>query len=80
MPNKFILFDLNMLYNENDSCIFYRQCSKLLNYWYPLHFSIYYCYKVKPIFEVMKSNFSFGFYSTCTLVFYGIKFPPILYA
>ena len=23
-----------------------------------------------PIFEVMKSNLSFGFYSTCTLVFW----------
>ena len=36
----------------------------------------YYCHKVKhifytiPIFEVMKNIFSFGFYSTCTLVFW----------
>ena len=35
---------------------------------------INHCYKVKhifytiPIFEVMKNNLSFGFYSTCTLV------------
>ena len=41
---------------------------------YPAH--IYYCHKIKhifytiPIFEVMKNNLSFGFYSTCTLVFW----------
>ena len=37
---------------------------------------IYYCHKVKhifytiPIFEVMKNNLSFEFYSTCTHVFW----------
>ena len=37
---------------------------------------LYHCHKVKhifymiPIFTVMKNNLSFGFYSTCTLVFW----------
>ena len=29
--------------------------------------SIFLC---DPVFEVMKNNFSFGFYSTCTFVFW----------
>ena len=41
----------------------------------PSCLDIYYCHKAKhifytiPILEVMKNNFNFGFYLTCTLLF-----------
>ena len=47
--------------------VLFNSSDKLGNYTIAIKLSIFYTI---PIFEAMKNDLSFGFYSTCTLVFW----------